>query len=400
MQKYIRQYLQIILTVCLLVILSTTNVQAFDSERGKEETGADYVAKQLNDMGIDELKERWDAIVTEYGGYLPESQKGNLLEFIKGDKTFSINDWMKGLLGFAFQEVAINAKLLGSLILLSIFSAILQSLHNAFENGGVSKVAYSVIFMVLIIMALNSFRVAADYAIGAIDAMSQFIFALLPLVLALIASSGGVASSAFFHPVLIFLINVSGIIIKNIVLPLLFLSTLLSITSALSGQFKVTQLSSLLQKASVGILGIFVTILLGVISVQGAATAVADGVAIKTAKFVTGNFIPVVGRMFTDAADTVITASSLLKNTIGIAGAAIILLIAVFPAIKILVISIIYKLAAALIQPIGDGPVIECLNIVSKNMLFVFASLAIISFMFFLSITIIIASGNITMMVR
>ena len=78
------------------------------------------------------------------------------------------------------------------------------------------------------------------------------------------------------------------------------------------------------------------TILLGVISVQGAATAVADGVAIKTAKFVTGNFIPVVGRMFTDAADTVITASLLLKNTVGIAGAAIVLFIAVFPAIKIL----------------------------------------------------------------
>lgn len=33
----------------------------------------------------------------------------------------------------------------------------------------------------------------------------------------------------------------------------------------------------------------------------------------KTAKFVTGNFIPVVGRMFTEAADTVISASGLLK---------------------------------------------------------------------------------------
>lgn len=55
------------------------------------------------------------------------------------------------------------------------------------------------------------------------------------------------------------------------------------------------------------------TVLLGVISLQGTASAVADGVAIRTAKFVTGNFIPVVGRMFTDAADTVLTASLLLK---------------------------------------------------------------------------------------
>lgn len=72
-------------------------------------------------------------------------------------------------------------------------------------------------------------------------------------------------------------------------------------------------------------LGIFMTVFLSVISVQGTATAVADGVAIKTAKFVTGNFIPVVGRMFTDAADTVISASVILKNTIGLAGAGILL---------------------------------------------------------------------------
>ena len=63
---------------------------------------------------------------------------------------------------------------------------------------------------------------------------------------------------------------------------------------------------------------IFLTIFLGVLSVQGTATAVADGIAVKTAKFVTGNFIPVVGRMFTEAADTVISASGLLKNTVGI----------------------------------------------------------------------------------
>lgn len=79
---------------------------------------------------------------------------------------------------------------------------------------------------------------------------------------------------------------------------------------------------------------------------------------------------------------------------------AIILLIAAFPAIKILMIAFIYKLAAALLQPLGGGPVIECLDTISKSIIYVFAALAIVSFMFFLSITIIVAAGNITMMVR
>jgi stage III sporulation protein AE len=148
------------------------------------------------------------------------------------------------------------------------------------------------------------------------------------------------------------------------------------------------------------LLGVFMTVFLGVISVQGATAAVTDGITIRTAKFITGNFVPVIGRMFTDATDTVISASVLLKNTVGIAGVAIVLLIAAFPAIKILVMAFVYKLAAALLQPLGGGPVITCLDVIAKSMIYVFAALAIVSFMFFLSITVMIAAGNITMMIR
>src|SRR5690606_30392600 len=263
-----------------------------------------------------------------------------------------------------------------------------------------SKVAYSIVYMVLIIIALNSFRVAIMYTEEAIQSMINFILALVPLLLALVASSGGIASAAFFHPLILFLMNTSGLLIQYIVLPLLFMSALLSIVSTLSEQYKVTQLAQLLRNVSIGIIGVFLTIFLGVISVQGTTTAVADGITIRTAKFITGNFIPVIGRMFTDATDTVISASVILKNTVGIFGVVILLLIAVFPAIKVLSLAIIYKLAAALLQPLGGGPVIACLDIISKSVVYIFAALAIVSLMFFLSITVIIAAGNLTLMVR
>lgn len=172
--------------------------------------------------------------------------------------------------------------------------------------------------------------------------------ALIPLLLALIAASGGLVSAAFFHPVLMFLMNTSGILIQFVVLPLLFFAAILSIVSTLTEHYKVTQMAQLLRNFAIGILGAFMTIFLGVISVQGASSAVADGVTIRTAKFVTGNFIPVIGRMFTDATDTVISASVLLKNTVGLSGVIILLLITTFPAIKILMISFVYKLAASL----------------------------------------------------
>ncbi|ETI67371.1 stage III sporulation protein AE [Neobacillus vireti] len=398
-----KQRLQIIPIIILLsFFLMIPSVQAVEESKDTSNplSPQELVDSQLKGLDLAELKQFWEDITNKYGGFLPESQKGSLYEFIKGDKKFSFKQWGQGVLKFAFHEFVANGKLLGSLIMLTIFSMFLQSMQNAFEKSAISKVAYSIVYMVLVILALNSFHVAIDYTNEAIGMMISFVLALVPLLLALIAASGGLVSAAFFHPVVLFLMNMSGLFMQYIILPLLFLATLLSIVSTMSEQYKVSQLAALLRNWSIGLMGLFLTVFLGVISVQGASAAVSDGVTIRTAKFITGNFIPVIGRMFTDATDTVVSASVLLKNTVGIAGVAILLIIVAFPAIKILMIAFIYKFAAAILQPLGGGPIITCLDIISKSVIYVFAALGIVSLMFFLCITVIVAAGNLTMMMR
>jgi stage III sporulation protein AE len=104
--------------------------------------------------------------------------------------------------------------------------------------------------------------------------------------------------------------------------------------------------------------------------------------------------------MFADATDTVISASLLVKNSIGLAGVIIILFLCAFPAIKILTLALIYNLAAAVMQPLGDTPITTCLQAIGKTLLYVFAALAAVSMMFFLAITILLTAGNITVMMR
>ncbi|ADV93183.1 stage III sporulation protein AE [Bacillus subtilis] len=395
---------QWVLLLAVLIIAGRAEIvqAAGNAEQTEDhaETAEQLAERTAASLETDKIGEFWNDIMTEYGGLLPESQKGSLMEFINGDKSFSPQEWLKALFSYLFHEVLANGKLLGTLILLTIFCVILQLLQNAFQQSTVSKVAYSIVYMVLIILALNSFHVAINYATEAIQTMTSFILALIPLLLALLASSGGAVSAAFFHPVILFLMNTSGLLIQNIVMPLIFLSAILSIVSTMTEQYKVTQLANLLRNIAIGALAVFLTIFLGVISVQGASAAVTDGITLRTAKFITGNFIPVLGRMFTDATDTVISASLLLKNTVGILGVAILICIAAFPAIKVLSLAFIYKLAAAILQPLGGGPVITCLDVISKSVIYIFAALAIVSLMFFLSLTVIITAGNLTMMMK
>ena len=155
-----------------------------------------------------------------------------------------------------------------------------------------------------------------------------------------------------------------------------------------------------MQKISDGVLGVLLTVFLGVISVQGITSSVTDGVTIRTAKYVSGNFIPVVGKMFADATDTVISASLLVKNSIGLAGVIILLFLCAFPAIKILTLALIYQMAAAVLQPLGDTPIVTCLQTIGKSMIYAFAAMAVVGLMFFLAITILLMAGNVTVMMR
>ena len=382
------------------IVLLSGDVVANSGQQQEEDGSNEFGEDGALMMASDEIQQFWERLVHEYGGFLPELKQGSWHEFLREIGEFSPGELLKGLAAFTFHELIINGQLIGMLIMLTIFSMFLQSLQNAFEKSTVAKIAYAVVFMVLMIIALNSFQVAITYARETVQTIIDFTMAIVPMLLALIATSGGMISASFFHPVILFLVNTSGIFVDTLILPLLLLSAILSIISTLTEHYKLTQLASLLRNWSIGLLGIFMTVFLSVVSLQGTATAVADGVAIRTAKFVTGNFIPVVGRMFTDATDTVISASLVLKNTIGIAGVILLLLIALFPAIKILMIAFIYKFSAALLQPLGGGPIITCLDVISKCVFYLFAAVGIVSIMFFLSLTIIILAGNVTMMVR
>lgn len=354
----------------------------------------------LNDISLDGVQKHWRNLVDDYGGYLPSLEKTSVYEFIKENGSFSIKDTLQGLAEFLLHELILNGKLLGLLLLLTLFSTILQTMHTAFEQSTVSKVAYYVVYVVLIFLALNSFYSAVSYAKDTIDTMSSFMIALIPLMLGIMATLGNLITVSFFSPIVFFLINFSGVLVSKFILPLLFLSALLIIVSTLNENYKVTHLANLFKTVGMGTLGIFLTIFIAVLSVQGATSAVQDGVAMKTTKFITGNFIPVVGRTFTDAADTILSASLLLKNAVGIVGVLIVVFVAAFPAIKIFAIAIIYKLAAAVLQPIGDGPVITTLNTISNYILYILACLLAVSLMFFLAIVILVAASNITILLR
>ena len=383
-----------IMFLILFLLVGTTRVFAASP-------ADQWVKQQAEALPKDQVESYWENLMKDYGGFFPDQKVPSFMDILlPGGDSFNVKNVFSALGSFMWHEVLYNGKLLVTIVMLSIMSMILETLQSAFERKTVSKVAYSLCYMVIIVLAINSFNVAIGYAKEAIDRMIDFMMAMVPLLFALLASMGNVVTVSVTHPLIIFMINTVGTLIHTLIFPLLFFSAVLHLVSSISDKYKLTQMANLLRNISVGFLGVLLTIFLGVISVQGITSSVTDGVTIRAAKYVSGSFIPVVGKMFADATDTVISASLLIKNSIGLVGVIIILFLCAFPAIKILVLALIYNISAAIMQPLGDSPITTCLETIGKSMLYVFAALAAVGLMFFLAITIMLTAGNVTVMMR
>ncbi len=298
------------------------------------------------------------------------------------------------------REVGANLALMGKLILLAIICAVLSNLQNAFEQDNIGKLAHMVSFLVLITLAVGSFQMTMEIGKVTIDRMVSFMQILMPVLLALLAALGAFTTTAILHPFILVTLGILSTFFKVIIFPLVYFEAILKLVNYISEKFKISRLVDLFKDATKFCLGLSFTLFIGALSLQGVGGAVADGITLRTAKYMSGAFIPVVGGMFADALDAVIGGSLLLKNAIGLVGLVVIGVITLFPMLKILAIVIIYKLAAALIQPIGDTRVADTLQGMANSLLLVFASVATVSLMFFLTIIIIMVTANVTVMLR
>jgi stage III sporulation protein AE len=379
---------------------TVTGTSLFGSQTGSmaEDTLQNAANAQLEHLPTEEIDAFWKELQSQYSGYLPDVSGSSIVHALVSNGGPSFSGLMHGLLRYFLSVLTDNTTLVGGILVLSVLAAVLESIQSAFDKQAVSQVAYAVIFLVLLVIAIGSFTEAIGYARHAIESMNDFMLSTVPIAVALLAASGAVASAAFFQPVLIFIVHFVSNMIFLFVFPLIYFSAVLDVTSSLSSRYKLTRLAGLMRTVGMATLGICSSAFLGITAVQGAGKGISDGVALRAVKFSVNTFVPVVGKAVSDATETVLSASLLVKNAVGIAGIIIIACIAIFPALKVLAISMIYGGTAALMQPMGDNPMIACLGTLSKSLVLVFACVMIVALMFFLSICILLASANLAVM--
>ena len=223
---------------------------------------------------------------------------------------------------------------------------------------------------------------------------------LIPLLLTLMVYTGNVATSTLIEPIILFICNFTGNIIADVLIPIVLVIVVFLIISKVSEKIQIEKMAKFLKSGVIWFLGIFLTIFVGVVSLEGTLSSSVDGITAKTAKAAVSSVIPVVGKILGDVVDSVLGCGVVLKNAVGIIGVVVIIGICIIPIIKIATLSIIYSLASAVVQPIADEKIVKLLDEMSGGFKLLLAILCSLSVILIIGITMVVKISNSGMMYR
>jgi stage III sporulation protein AE len=379
--------------------VSKAPLKAYAEEKDVEYSIIDQQTQTNEVKNIEEQLERYknERLDDILPGYDPENM---INDMAKGKFDFDVPGVANRLLGYLFEEIYLNIDILIKLIVLVVLCAVLNNLQTSFLNKGTGELAFYVCYIVLVSILLVSFNSILRSGMEIIDGMVNFMYASIPALITLLISSGNIASGSVLQPVLFMVVQVSATIIKNILIPLIVLSTIISIVDNVSDKIQITRFSAFLKNITQWSIGIILTVFVAIVSLHGSLGAVVDGVTSKTAKFAINTFIPVAGKYLADAADTVIGCTLVIKNAVGVAIMIGVIGICLIPIVEMFAIILIYKMTCVLLEPLAEGRIIKCVSEVASSMTYILGTVVSVAFMFLITITVLIMASNISVMVR
>ena len=230
--------------------------------------------------------------------------------------------------------------------------------------------------------------------------LCDFMNLLIPLILALLVANGSIVTVGMMQPALLVMISVISVVISKVILPVLYISSIIRLISHVSENIDVSKLPKFLQKVCTWSLELMLVIFIGILSLEGTLASNVDGITAKGAKAVVSTVIPVVGKALSDATDSILGAASITKNAIGVLGVIVLAGISIGPLLKALVMMIVFQLGAALVEPMVDKRISSCISEIGDSIKMIFAVLATSSILFIISTTLMIKVGNFSMMYR
>ena len=300
---------------------------------------------------------------------------------MSGDMEQTGETFLRFLRDQIFYEFRYNRHNLVYILLIALIAAIFSNFTDY------------VLYMLLITFCLTAFQTAMEGVEGKVDSLVNFMRVLCPSYFLAVAFASGSSSSLLFYNVILFLIYLVEIVIVRFLLPVVHIYIMVRVLGNLTGEDFLSEFADLIRRCVEWIIKTMTACVIGINVVQGLLAPAIDTLK-RSALTRTAESLPWIGNAMGGVTEIVLGTAVLIKNGIGMAGAVVTVAICAVPVLQMLILAFLYKLAAALVQPVSDKRITGCIGGVSEGYEMMVKIIFASGLMFLLTVAVVAASTS------
>ncbi len=335
------------LLACLFAILSALACQSLaETAEGLFEnvdvSGAQTAADSANvEIDVKQTVERF--ISGEF-----EMDAENALTYIVNAVRAAVSDVLPGISASLFP-----------ILIWAFASRLMPS-----ESGGGAKIAAYACFLACALPPVRLFVGCLETCKTAVTSLSKLTDAFTPVLVSLLALTGGVKSASLITPMGALASRFLRILAGDATLALCSAGAALSIADGMGG-VKLKRLAELLRSFAKWLLCAMLGAYLALMSTGGLISGAYDGVSVKTAKYLSGNLIPIVGSDISGTMESLWAGASLMRSAVGLTASAVMLAACLKPMLGAFACAVLCRFISAVTEPVGDGGMLSMLDSLS-----------------------------------
>lgn len=386
----------ILLALLVVVILvfcqtGTVNASAYTAE---EQAALDRLEEQVEDLlaSLDTAElEEYLQTLSQFDG---KDVREMLADLVTGDYALEYDTMWESVLALVWEEGRAMLPAFAVILAVAVLCGILNSAKSGFLQSSMSDIIHFVSYISVGAVVLAVLTNILQTAFSAIADMQRQMQIVYPLLLTLMAASGGAVSAGVFRPAVAFLASGICELFTAVVLPTSVVVVALTFAGNLSPDVRCEKLGGLFKSVNKWLIGLTLGLFTLFLTVQGIASAQYDGLSLRAVKYLVSGSVPIVGGFLSGGVDLVLAGSALIKNALGSFSVLLLFASVLRPLLLFAAFQLFLRLCAAATEPVG-GKISSFLTSLANDCGFFIAGLLCVAFLHFLTILLLVCSSGV-----
>ena len=382
-------FLILLLAVTLLAPVRCLAADLSGEEDGSETARAEEMLEE--ELDFDAINETLEEIFPEEKMDFGETVRS----IVTGDLSVSVDLLGQLLSDQLFYALRVNRESLVHMLLIAVIAAMFTNFADVFQARQISEISFYVLYILMIALCLGAFQSAAAWVEDGIRLQTAFMKALCPVYFIAVSLAKGSMTAAAFYNLALLVILLVEVFMVNFLLPALHVYMMIKVLNYLSQEEYLSRFTELIETVVSWTLKTLLALVIGLNTIQGLIAPAVDSV--KRSALTRGvEAIPGVGDAIGGTAEVILGTAVVVKNGIGIAGAIICFALCAVPLVQAGIMVLMYKLAAAVLQPVSDKRLVGCIGGMADACQLLMRLVFTAGMLFLLTIAIVAATTNST----